>query len=173
MLFRLLPVLCLIVGSISYQASAFSPLFQTTPAVVRTKALSEQVGRRAFFANTVATAVSAVVLVGSSAPAAFALNTVPADNEIVKEQRTIVEKLDVNNAAVADYMKFPGLYPKIGGVISNNGPYGSVKDVFKLKELSKDEKSKLKKYESELTATSATGLDTMRGRDPYRRSFNE
>eukprot|EP01083_Nonionella_stella_P015960 44640_1 len=52
------------------------------------------------------------------------------DNEIVKEQRTVVNKLDINNAPVADYMEFPGMYPKIGGKIANNGPYKSVKDVY-------------------------------------------
>ncbi|KAL7537529.1 hypothetical protein ACHAWF_005794 [Thalassiosira exigua] len=69
-------------------------------------------------------------------------------------------------------MTLPGMYPKIGGKIANNGPYGSVKDVFKLKVLSKDEIDVIKKYESALTATPASGLDTLRGRDPYRRSFN-
>ena len=43
------------------------------------------------------------------------------DNEIVKEQRTVVNKLDINNAPVADYMEMPGMYPKIGGKIANNG----------------------------------------------------
>lgn len=104
---------------------------------------------------------------------ALALNTFPADNEIVKEQRTVVGKLDINNAAVADYMQYPGMYPTIGGKIANNGPYDSVKDVYKLKLLSKEEIKKIKKFEKELTATPSTGLDTMRGRDPYRRSFNK
>lgn len=104
---------------------------------------------------------------------ALSLDTFPADNEIVKEQRTVVDKLDVNNAPVADYMEFPGMYPKIAGKIANNGPYASVKDVYKLKILSKDEINKIKEYENKLTATPSTGLDTLRGRDPYRRSFNK
>ena len=104
---------------------------------------------------------------------ALALDTIPADNEIIKEQRTVVDKLDINNAAVADYMKFPGMYPTIGGKIANNGPYGSMKDVYKLKLLSKAEINKIKEYEKEFTATQFSGLDTMRGRDPYRRSFNQ
>jgi DNA uptake protein ComE-like DNA-binding protein len=103
----------------------------------------------------------------------FALNSIPADNEIVKEQRTVVEKLDINNAAVADYMQFPGMYPTIAGKISNNGPYASLNDVYKLKVLSKAEVSKIKEYAKEFAATPSTGLDTMRGRDPYRRSFNK
>lgn len=97
----------------------------------------------------------------------------PADNEIIKEQRQVTGKIDVNNSPVADYMRLPGMYPKIGGKIANNGPYGSVKDVYKLTALTKDEIKQIKKYESILTATPATGLDTLRGRDPYRRSFNQ
>jgi len=122
------------------------------------------VDRRIIFAN----AITAVALL--SPFAASALNTIPADNEIIKEQRTVTGKLDINNAAVADYMKYPGLYPQIGGKIANNGPYKSVKDVYKF--LTSAEKSKLKEYKSELIATPSTGLDTMRGRDPYRTSFN-
>ncbi len=100
------------------------------------------------------------------------LKGTPRDNEIVKEQRTVTDKIDINNSPVADYMQLPGLYPSIGGKIANGGPYGSVKDVYKLKALSSDDIKQIKKYESFLTATPATGLDTLRGRDPYRRSFN-
>jgi len=45
--------------------------------------------------------------------------------------------------------------------------------MFIIKGLSKAEIAQIKKYESKLTATPATGLDTLRGRDPYRRSFNK
>jgi DNA uptake protein ComE-like DNA-binding protein len=131
---------------------------------------SALVDRRSLLANA-ATVAAATVLV-AAAPA-LALNTIPADNEIVKEQRTVVTKLDVNNAPVADYMQFPGLYPTIGGKIANNGPYASLKDIYKLKILSADEKDKIKGYEGEFMATASTGLDVMRGRDPYRRSFNK
>jgi len=130
--------------------------------------MSAEVNRRTIFAN--AAVISAALLAPSSS---FALNAIPADNEIVKEQLTVVNKLDINNAPVADYMQFRGLYPTIGGKIANNGPYNSFQDVYKLKLLNKAEKAKIKEYESEMTATPATGLDTMRGRDPYRRSFNK
>jgi len=151
-------------------SSAFSPTGLPTRAIAVNMELSAEVDRRAVFANA-AVAISAVLLGAPSS--SIALNTFPADNEIVKEQRTVVNKLDINNAAVADYMKFPGMYPTIGGKIANNGPYDSFQDVYKLKILSKAEKAKIKEYESEFTATPSTGLDTMRGRDPYRRRFNE
>ena len=170
MMFRLL--FLGLVASSSYQGiSAFSPtrlpLQQRLPAariLAVDVELSSEVDRRTVFANA-AVAISAVLL--GAPPASLALNTIPADNEIVKEQRTVVEKLDINNAPVADYMQFPGMYPQIGGKIANNGPYDSVRDIYKLKILSADEKAKIKEYESEFTATPSTGLDTMRGRDPY------
>lgn len=108
-----------------------------------------------------------------SATPVLALDRIPADNEILKEQRTVVGRLDINNAPVADYMQLPGMYPTIGGKIANSGPFASVKDIYKVKGLSADEKAVIKKYEKELVATRATGLDPMRGRDPYRSSFNQ
>jgi hypothetical protein len=170
MLLRLLLITCLTTTAL-LKASAFGPACTKSPnsrslaAEISRMEMSVSVNRRTLFAN----AITAAALL-STAPASFALNSMPADNEIVKEQRTVTGKLDVNNAAVADYMKYPGLYPNIGGKIANNGPYKKVTDVYKF--LSTAEKKKLKEYASELTATPATGLDTMRGRDPYRRSFN-
>ena len=123
---------------------------------------------------------SGLAIIGAGVQPAIAETVIVApstslveDNEIVKEQRTVVDKLDINNAPVADYMELPGMYPKIGGKIANSGPYKSVKDVYSIKGLSKSEAEVIKKYESKLTATPATGLDTLRGRDPYRRSFNK
>jgi len=132
--------------------------------------LHAEVDRRTAIANAAMAATG--VFLGSS-QVARALDNIPADNEIVKESRQVTSKLDINNAPVADYMLFPGMYPTIGGKIANNGPYKAVKDIYKIEGLSSTEKSTIKKYESAFTATEATGLDTMRGRDPYRRSFNQ
>jgi hypothetical protein len=162
MMFRLLFIGLIAISS--QGTSAFSPTGRTLQRLpgrtiaVDVKLSAEQVNRRTIFANAAVT-ISAAFLAPSSS---FALNTFPADNEIVKEQRTVVNKLDINNAPVADYMQFPGMYPTIGGKIANNGPYDSFRDVYKLKILSKADKQKIKEYESEFTATPSTGLDTMR-----------
>ena len=49
---------------------------------------------------------SAIMVFGRalSPSTAFALVTIPKDNEIIKELRTVTNKLDINNAAVADFM---------------------------------------------------------------------
>lgn len=148
-----------------YGASAFAPQTQQRTEVK----LAAEVDRRTMLANAAAVAAGVVL----APKRASALNSIPADNEIVKEQRTVTGKIDINNAPVADYMQLPGMYPGIGGKIANSGPYKSVKDVYKLKDLTSDEKATIKKYESALAATKATGLDPMRGRDPYRKSFNQ
>ena len=151
-----------------YGASAFAPrIAQHQRTDVK---LAAQVDRRTMLANAAAVAAGVVLAPNKNA---FALNSIPADNEIVKEQRTVTGRIDINNAPVADYMQLPGMYPGIGGKIANSGPYKSVKDVYKLESLTANDKATIKKYESALAATKATGLDTMRGRDPYRKSFNQ
>ena len=145
--------------------SAFAPCAQQRTEVK----LAAEVDRRTMLANA-AVAAAGVILAPNTASA---LNSIPADNEIVKEQRTVTGKIDINNAPVADYMQLPGMYPGIGGKIANNGPYKTVKDIYKLKDLTSSDKATIKKYESALAATKATGLDPMRGRDPYRTSFNQ
>jgi photosystem II PsbU protein len=158
-------------------ASAFSPTpvatrqSMTMTLMATTETKKNTVERRAILANAAAAATALLWFGG--APPALALNNIPTDNEIVKEQRTVVNQLDVNNAPVADYMKYPGLYPTIAGKIASHGPYQNFSDVYKLSMLSKEEKAKIKFYEKEFTATPATGLDILRGRDPYRRSFND
>mmetsp|Transcript_5449 Transcript_5449/g.12425 ORF Transcript_5449/g.12425 Transcript_5449/m.12425 type:complete len:160 (+) Transcript_5449:137-616(+) len=146
--------------------SAFSSTILKAP--VRSDVKLDMATRRDAFLEIAGLAMAAAVV-----QPALALDTFPADNEIVKEQQTVTDKLDVNNAAVADYMQLPGMYPGIAGKIANNGPYGSVKDVYKLKVLSKAEIKQIKEYEKVLCATPPTGLDTLRGRDPYRKTFNK
>lgn len=149
------------------EASAFAPAYsKSTKTSTTSLEMASDVDRRTFvtFAGATLAAIPSL---------AHALDTIPADNEILKEQRTVTSKLDVNNSPVADYMKYPGLYPTIAGKIANNGPYKSVDQAFKLPLLTSEEKSKLKQYKSQFVATKATGLDVMRGRDPYRTSFND
>ena len=154
-------------------ASAFVPML-STPARIPVQL---HMGTRRDVLCEIGSLATAIVVaqpgIATAEVVVAPASTIPADNEIVKEQRTVVDKLDVNNSAVADYMKFPGMYPTIGGKIANNGPYASVKDVYKSGKLSEAEIKVIKKYESKLTATPATGLDTLRGRDPYRRAFNQ
>jgi len=49
-------------------------------------------------------------------------------------------------------MQFPGMYPTAAGKIASNGPYPSVADIYKIPNLTENDKKMFKKYESELTA---------------------
>jgi expansin (peptidoglycan-binding protein) len=88
--------LCIIIPAVS----AFAPNTKAPRADIKL----DMATRRDILFGVAAATVTA----GLAGPA-LALNTIPADNEIVKEQRTVVNKLDINNAAVADYMQFPGM----------------------------------------------------------------
>merc|ERR1712174_102711 len=101
-----------------------------------------------------ATADSRREFVASAATAIFA--GVPAANAI-RDYENIGylgggDKVDINNANVRVYLKFPGMYPTVGGKIASNGPYASVADVYKIKGLSGKEQEIIKKYESSFVA---------------------
>ena len=100
--------------------SAFAPIL-STPAGVPVELYMGTRSRRDALCEIGGLATAIVVTHPGIATAEVVVapaSTIPADNEIVKEQRTVVDKLDVNNSAVADYMMFPGMYPTIGGKIA-------------------------------------------------------
>jgi photosystem II PsbU protein len=56
------------------------------------------------------------------------------------------EKIDVNNANVRAYRKYPGLYPTAAKKIVQGGPYSSPDDILKNPELTERDKEVIKKY---------------------------
>lgn len=60
--------------------------------------------------------------------------------------------VDINNANVRVYVKFPGMYPTLAGLIVTNGPYKSVDELYNLPGLSSNQKELLNKYKDNLTA---------------------
>lgn len=46
------------------------------------------------------------------------------------------DKIDVNNANVRVYARFPGMYPSAAGKIVSHGPYKSVGDLYNIPGLS-------------------------------------
>ncbi|GAX15841.1 hypothetical protein FisN_2Lh438 [Fistulifera solaris] len=94
--------------------------------------------------------VLAVPTVASAKPA----STFFFDDELVQEpaQQNTGGKVDVNAAFVGDYMQFPGMFPHAAGKIASNGPYKTVKDIYKIEGLTDHDIAMFKKYQSELTA---------------------
>lgn len=60
--------------------------------------------------------------------------------------------IDVNNANVRVYQKLAGMYPTLAGKIVANGPYKSVDELYKLPDLTANQKALLDKYKGNLTA---------------------
>jgi photosystem II PsbU protein len=50
-----------------------------------------------------------------------------------------------------DYKVLPGMFPHAAGKIASNGPYNSVKDIYKIDGLTDNDKKLFKKYESAFT----------------------
>ena len=48
-------------------------------------------------------------------------------------------------------MSFPGMYPHAAGLIASHGPYETVKDIYKIKGVTANDKAMFKKYENEFT----------------------
>jgi photosystem II PsbU protein len=46
---------------------------------------------------------------------------------------------------------FPGMFPHAAGMIASHGPYVSVKDIYKIPQLTKNDVAMFKKYESSFT----------------------
>ncbi len=92
-------------------------------------------------------AAAAVAFVGLTAPPANAIRDY--DNVKYLGGGSIV---DVNNANVRAYLKYPGLYPTVAGKIASHGPYAGVGDLYNIPGLSGRDKELIKKYESKFTA---------------------
>lgn len=62
------------------------------------------------------------------------------------------DKIDVNNANVRAYLKLPGFYPSLAGIIASNGPYKSTDELSRLPGLTEAMKEALAKYKDNLVA---------------------
>jgi photosystem II PsbU protein len=98
--------------------------------------------------------MSGVVLAGllltlalpGAAQAAELRNT--ADDKIAASQG----KVDLNNASVRRFQKYPGMYPTLAGKIVLGGPYENVDDVLDL-DLSERQRELFNKYKENFTVT--------------------
>eukprot|EP00339_Tiarina_fusa_P028268 CAMPEP_0117041338 /NCGR_PEP_ID=MMETSP0472-20121206/28880_1 /TAXON_ID=693140 ORGANISM="Tiarina fusus, Strain LIS" /NCGR_SAMPLE_ID=MMETSP0472 /ASSEMBLY_ACC=CAM_ASM_000603 /LENGTH=148 /DNA_ID=CAMNT_0004752331 /DNA_START=27 /DNA_END=473 /DNA_ORIENTATION=- len=91
----------------------------------------------------------AVALAGAAAFAPVANAVIDYENIGYLGGSTTV---DVNNANVRVYLKFPGFYPTLAGKIVTNGPYKSVGELYNIPGLSGAEKDLLKKNEARFVA---------------------
>lgn len=73
------------------------------------------------------------------------------DNWTEPTQMPTAGRLDLNSAYVGDYKQLRGMFPTTAGKIASNGPYKTVKDVYKIEGLTSRDIDLLKKYEKQLT----------------------
>jgi len=73
------------------------------------------------------------------------------DDQVEESQLPTDGKIDVNNAFVGEYMQFRGMFPHAAGKIASNGPYKSISDIYKIKDLTQHDIQMFKKYQRELT----------------------
>lgn len=69
------------------------------------------------------------------------------------EQAKIPEggKLDLNSAFVSDFKNLKEMYPVAADKLASNGPYKSVKDIYRIKDLTDRDIKTFKKYEDLFT----------------------
>ena len=94
--------------------AAFVPT--TTPLPVRKCTHSKLDATRRDVLSEISGLVTAAALTAAAQQPALAetvvvepLKGTPTDDEIVKESRQVTDKIDTNNAPVADYMQLPGM----------------------------------------------------------------
>jgi len=121
-------------------ASADAPPPGGAPALSRRAALAA------------AAAAVAAVVAGPAAPR-------PASAEVEYAGVPFLggsEIVDINNANVRAYMKYPGMYPTLAGMIAKHGPYAKASDVMDIPGLTEQQKEILKKYEDKMVVLRPT-----------------
>lgn len=67
------------------------------------------------------------------------------------QQQATNGRLDLNAAFVGEYKQLRGMFPHAAGKIASNGPFTSVKDIYKIPGITSNDIALFKKYESEFT----------------------
>eukprot|EP00929_Paragymnodinium_shiwhaense_P118424 TRINITY_DN90345_c0_g1_i1.p1 TRINITY_DN90345_c0_g1~~TRINITY_DN90345_c0_g1_i1.p1 ORF type:complete len:231 (-),score=42.71 TRINITY_DN90345_c0_g1_i1:180-782(-) len=59
-------------------------------------------------------------------------------------------RVDINNADASAFIIFPGMYPTVAALITNNRPYKEVADLYKIPGISAGASAIIRKYEAKL-----------------------
>lgn len=65
-------------------------------------------------------------------------------------------KFDLNRSFASDYKNLKGMYPSAAEKLASNGPYNSVKDIYKIKDLTERDKELFRNYENTFTVSKAS-----------------
>lgn len=87
-------------------------------------------------------------------PASPVLGAMERRNAVEDKLKTkFGEKIDLNNANVRTFARFPGMYPTIAGMILRNSPFDSVDDVFNMPGLTEQQVSILNTHKDSFVVT--------------------
>lgn len=102
--------------------------------------------------SAIASNLSSLTLPSSSLVAAVdaSSRTNRADEKLATEYG---KKLDLNNSAVRDFRRYPGMYPTLAGKIIKNAPYEKVEDVLEISGLTEPQKKLLQANLDKFTVT--------------------
>jgi photosystem II PsbU protein len=64
------------------------------------------------------------------------------------------EKIDLNNTNIRAFLRYPGMYPKLAGMIVKNAPFEKVDDIFDMPGLTERQKDILKDNLGNFTVSS-------------------
>ncbi len=97
--------------------------------------------------------VNAAVLNGPMRSMVMAAEVVVDNAADAKLGSAYGQKIDLNNANINAFSRYPGLYPTLARLIVQNAPYGAVDDVLELSGLSARQKDVLKANFDNFTVT--------------------
>jgi photosystem II PsbU protein len=131
-----------LVGSAAAFAPAAVPALRSTNAASCMQMNAEGVSRRDFAGLAGAAIIAAPALANADVEYANVPFLGGSD------------QVDVNNANIRVYTRFPGMYPAIAGIIVKNGPYKSTEDIIAKigDKLTPEMKAIYSKYEKNLVA---------------------
>lgn len=102
-----------------------------------------------------------------AAPLASPVLAVEASRNAVDDKLAEVgRKIDLNNANVRAFLRYPGLYPTLAKMIVKNAPFDSVDDVFEMPGLTDRQKEALQSNVDKFTVTPAA-KELVEGADRY------
>jgi hypothetical protein len=136
----------------------FSLAFAPKAQLHRTKTSIEAISRR----DALLSGASALIIgIGSLPQPSMAFSQQLDEREIEPSQMPTDGKFDLNNSFIGEYKQLRGMFPHAAGKIASNGPYKQVADIYKIPDLTENDKKLFKKYEKEFTV------------NPPGRAFNE
>jgi hypothetical protein len=131
----------------AFQLNHPNAMIRTTATTTTTTKLEMTMNRREMFG--IVTTIAAGSLLTPGIAQAFSQQL--DDYAYEPSQQATDGRFDLNAAFVSDYKQLRGMFPTAAGKIASNGPYESVKDIYKIPNLTSHDIEMFHKYERQFT----------------------